>query len=1487
MLESPSGAANHGARGEPRREKPQETQRSAQTRVSETQIETDRKLVTRLLNRDAEAWAEFLRRFERLIASRVVATCGEVGVEPRSDLVDDCGAELMARLFHADMAGLRRFEGRSKLSTWLAVVVRRTTLELIRRKRRDAANLRPPDSRFDIASIADLKVADATETEDEDARELQEALKQLSESDRRILQLQFEQQLSYAAIARILGITENAEGCLSPAEGASVRERLASDPQLLEHWKTLTQAVQSPTPLNDGRDLADIDLELVAAFVEGTLNPHDALHFEHQCWNTPAALREVVATVRSTLSPHPADDLPAGFGTRLAEFVARELEPVPAGDSNVAANDASNNGSPNATSAAGAKAQNGRVNGHTKPPAFTAQQPRAVERSHRRRTLLTAIAAVVAFATVGLATYFAVRQPSNDAKEPLTDNRDSEIREKQAPQPDEPQRPDRNPVYDKSPEPQVIVKTPPKTPGGSSPDTVPLPKVKSPGIDDRKPKPEEVRFVQAEWSDVSGVIAWRKQDADRWSGVRSAKTNGALRGPMTLRTLPAGWIRAQLKSGHEIVLNETTEVRFSARRRADKSADQTDIDVEHRHGQIAFAGLRTGDRIRMRSGEQTSELQADDNQSAVSLVRTEEGHVQIFVWSGRIRVGDQSIAAGHAVRWSARRIGRQSRAMVQHRWRRRPDRRSAMRNSIVDRLNKSDDLLAALSRNDRDYSTKDAIQSATMGFALDPVATVPVATASRIEARREAAIHWLLAAEDKHPHQRFVIAGIAAAFTFLSGYGVTRVGFDDNPRAIFRTDDEDYRVMEEVFTQFGSDENDCYLIVGCDDLFSHETLSQFRRFVDELGRIDGVESVNSLIDERLVTFKPTALGFAIPQPLLPPKGANATAAEYDQARRDALKHPLIRGNLLSDDAKYTMVRVRLAGDALSISQIKPIQQELLSLARKYSQDGPFEIHLTGVPAIRAEAFTLVQDESKRFTVLCSIAALLMAIVILRSWQMVVVVCTASLIGVLWTVGTLGLVSEDIHALTVVLPMLVMVVGFTDSLHLAVDIRRSRAEGLAPPVAARDALRHLTAACGLTSFTTAVGFASLGVTRTEIVRRFGLACGMGAVMTFVAVIVLVPLLTSTHMGHGMLPPKRGRNLDKKVAVAGLALINLVLRFRWVITAAGVVLAIGMALTASRLTPEHEIRENLPDNSESARALQLADQHFGGILPSFVLVEWPEGVTLTSPELHNALADVHQVCEQGEVTNHPFSILTLAEAVPNGNIALLPKESVERLAKTETRRAVVVCRSPELGASQHSRAFAELAERLKELEDRHDGFRFRLTGSGVVISRNLGQMIVDLASSLGLASVVIFITLSIAFRSLRIGLICIVPNALPLLLTASLLVWWGEPLRFSGVIVFCVCLGVAVDDTIHVVNRYRRELQIVGDVDEALRRSVQAVGSALLITTMVLIVGFSITLTSAIPSNRMFGALSCCAIGSALIGDLVVLPAMLSCFAKRTK
>ena len=176
----------------------------------------------------------------------------------------------------------------------------------------------------------------------------------------------------------------------------------------------------------------------------------------------------------------------------------------------------------------------------------------------------------------------------------------------------------------------------------------------------------------------------------------------------------------------------------------------------------------------------------------------------------------------------------------------------------------------------------------------------------------------------------------------------------------------------------------------------------------------------------------------------------------------------------------------------------------------------------------------------------------------------------------------------------------------------------------------------------------------------------------------------------------------------------------------------------------------------------------------------------------------------------------------------------------------------------------------------------GFELLLTGSSMVASENISQMLVDLGQSLGLATLVIFLVMVIAYRSLRLGLICLLPNILPLLITAAVIVYSGQPLRVATVLVFTVCLGVAVDDTIHFVSRFRRELAAGQDVEAALKCTFTAVGAALLTSTLILLVGFSSSLISDLPHIRSFVGLSCVAIFAALLGDLLILPAMLACF-----
>lgn len=179
---------------------------------SESVNQNERHFILLLLKRDPHAWSDFVSRYDKLIISRILSTCREFGMTPPPDLVEDCGAEVMATLFQGDLLGLRQFQGRSKLSTWLAVITRRTTLNFLRLQQRDKEKVRPNDSQFDIATIPDKSLQDTKSVMADERVQIQSCMSQLKQSDRQVLVLYFDQKLSYAEIGRAIGISENAVG---------------------------------------------------------------------------------------------------------------------------------------------------------------------------------------------------------------------------------------------------------------------------------------------------------------------------------------------------------------------------------------------------------------------------------------------------------------------------------------------------------------------------------------------------------------------------------------------------------------------------------------------------------------------------------------------------------------------------------------------------------------------------------------------------------------------------------------------------------------------------------------------------------------------------------------------------------------------------------------------------------------------------------------------------------------------------------------------------------------------------------------------------------------------------------------------------------------------------------------------------------------------------------------------------------------------------
>jgi hypothetical protein len=202
----------------------------------------------------------------------------------------------------------------------------------------------------------------------------------------------------------------------------------------------------------------------------------------------------------------------------------------------------------------------------------------------------------------------------------------------------------------------------------------------------------------------------------------------------------------------------------------------------------------------------------------------------------------------------------------------------------------------------------------------------------------------------------------------------------------------------------------------------------------------------------------------------------------------------------------------------------------------------------------------------------------------------------------------------------------------------------------------------------------------------------------------------------------------------------------------------------------------------------------------------------------------------------------------------------------------------------GAQRLLGVFADIRRGLREIEARHPGARCDLTGTAVVSAANLHGIIRDTAASLLVSSIVIIATMMVAFRSVRLGLICLVPTMFPVVAAAGSLAALGEPLRIAGVLTFSVCLGLADDNTIHLVSRFQQEIARGLGVRAAVERALASSGPAMVIMCLTLAAGLAPMTWSGNPALRTVGGLTIAALAASLVADLVILPPLLAWFAK---
>ncbi len=677
------------------------------------------------------------------------------------------------------------------------------------------------------------------------------------------------------------------------------------------------------------------------------------------------------------------------------------------------------------------------------------------------------------------------------------------------------------------------------------------------------------------------------------------------------------------------------------------------------------------------------------------------------------------------------------------------------------------------------------------------------------------------------------------------------------------------------------------LVLESDDFFQPQRIAALHKTVeivaDEFEDYGGSELVFWIGSLPQVTLFGSS-------PLLP---KDFETLEDAQAAGDVVaSHPLVIGQLLSEDRRTMLIGI-MDSDRDAVAAVREKAGAVLKSVGIRSR-------ITGVrPLWRSHNDAFKRDHEKIVLIAAAVVVVL-AMIIFRGLPAIIVSCSGPAVGVFWTIGWLELLGQANNDLAkIILPVMILMVGFTDGVHLVVHIRQQRlkhgqAGGAANGAirnsqiqAAASAIEHVGGACLLTSLTTAIGFGSLLMAESEIIQGFGRACAIGVLIAFVAAVLVIPVMSSSwigrriHVGTERDLVQRGmRRLDW--------LIDFVIRRSRRVSVVGVLITGGLAAVSFSLEPDDRIGHRVPHASEAYQAMQHVDSSLGGIRPMRVVVNWQDDVS--NETLWEVLSEIEAVLDVETEISRPLSIrqvLALAPGVDGpaklGLASLLPADLAKQFWRPDINQAQIIARVQDLGMAHYRPILDEVRRKFASIVAEHSEFQIELTGEAIVESQAVQQVVKELFYSLALAAVIIFVVITIAVRSIRFGLLSLIPNIFPLVATGAMRACIDTSLDVASACSFAICLGIAVDDTIHFLMRFRHEREEGHDVETSIRRTFVTVGSALVMTTVVMVAGIGSVMTSELQTHFLFASMACATIASALLGDLIILPALLAQFA----
>ena len=721
------------------------------------------------------------------------------------------------------------------------------------------------------------------------------------------------------------------------------------------------------------------------------------------------------------------------------------------------------------------------------------------------------------------------------------------------------------------------------------------------------------------------------------------------------------------------------------------------------------------------------------------------------------------------------------------------------------------------------------------------------------------------------------------------------MNIDNDITAWFSRDDPVYRDYERFRSEFGGTRT---LIVALkadstDRLFSRDTLKFIQQVTGDIARVDTVHRVDSLASATIVLAlagKDEDAGGLDVRPLL----EDADTQRPEDVRDLALRDDLLKGDLVSDDGRVTAIVVSFDEERIDkvrggvIQQIHDIVDPRLPQGIAAYYNGSLEISET------YNRITL--DNQRKFTPPIFLFTVLAIYMAFRSWRKTLLAMFAILVSVLWTLGLYSLMGFSYNVLSSMLIPLVVVLAIADDVHIMQHWDSARRE-MDDEAAFKHTVAHLATPLFGASATTALGMLSLATSNVVAVQSFGIGSAVGIMVDFVISLVLVPTLLMFLKPTSAVPPHEKYFLGPLKAVARLTSAHPG-RVLTVSLMIGTVAALGI-LRLKVDTNHINFFSSSHPLGESARVI---DRELSGVYSFQIMLEGPPD-SLTTPD---ALQRMERLQQQLRTFPHVRKVTSVADYIKRINRELNDGRADAHVIPTDRATIAQELFVFALGgegrhelerviASDHSRAqinvklqsmssdivlqYVEESERLARQAFEDTGISVLTTGSGRLFSTLDHYLVESQVSSFGTAFVTVFGVIFIVFRSFRFGLLTIVPNVLPVIAVLGVMGYLGISVNIATVMVASVALGVVDDDTIHFINRYRREIAAGRSTDEAIELATANEGRASLTTAIINSCGYAVLFLSEYKPTAWFGGLLALTMAVAFLAEVFILPSII--------